>query len=81
MATLQQKEQRIQAHVTVWHRLRLDDGQEGDPTFESIIFDGVDVWTLIIQTAIHGREQVIVHSDGETWEEVHEVRGIFEEAR
>ncbi len=71
MTTLQQKEQRIQAHVAGWYHLRLDDGQDGDPVFESTTFDGVDTWTLIIATATHGRERVTVHSDGETWEEIH----------
>lgn len=67
----------IEAHVTRWHRFRLDDGdnedipEEPDPVYESVIYDGGDVWSVTITTPTHGRERVVVHSDAASWHSVY----------
>ena len=62
---------RIQSYLTQWSHMRQEeDPEQPDPVFESITYDGENVWTVLMTTTTHGRERLVVHADTATWEEV-----------
>lgn len=70
----------IQASVTSWYRElhydirpRVEIAEEGitDPVFESVKYKGGDTWEVVMVTQTHGRERIIVNSDGATWQQVY----------
>jgi hypothetical protein len=71
----------IRDTVTGWYRLLHYDMSDPlveiaeedieDPEYESITYQGNDRWEVIMQTVTHGRERVIVDSDGATWQQVY----------
>lgn len=64
---------RVGSCVMRWSHLRQEDTeyQLPDPVFESIHYDGENVWTVLMTTTTHGRERLVVHSDTATWDEVY----------
>jgi hypothetical protein len=64
---------RIQSFVTRWSHLRQDDEDNAlpDPAFDSIHYDGENVWTVVMTTSTHGKERLVVHSDAATWNDVY----------
>ncbi len=63
----------IQSYVTQWSHDRQweTDEEQPDPVFESIHYDGENVWTVVMTTTTHGKERLVVHSDTATWDEVY----------
>jgi uncharacterized protein YacL (UPF0231 family) len=65
----------IESYVTSWHLFRVDDEQGEDvnnvPQFESISYQGSDDWVVIMTTATHGRERLVVNGDTVTWTQVY----------
>ena len=64
---------RVEAYVMRWSHLRQEDTQYQmpDPVFESITYNGENVWTVLMTTTTHGKERLVVHSDTATWEDVY----------
>lgn len=64
----------VQHYVTSWYRalhwdmsdplVQIAEEDLTDPIFESCTYDGDDHWSVIMKTLTHGRERVIVLSDG-----------------
>lgn len=68
----------VQDYVTGWyHALHVEVHEDylPDPVYESCTYDGSgfvdDQWTVIMTTVTHGREKVIVQSDGVSYFQVY----------
>ncbi len=67
----------VQEYVTEWYRslhwdmdpmiFEIAEEDLEDPEYESIAYQGDDKWQVIMTTKTHGRERVVVQSDGATW--------------
>lgn len=70
----------IQACVIDWYRFRVEldvpEKEVVDPTIEALTYDGRDTWTVRITTPTHGRERVVLHSDGTSWSEVYSAHPV-----
>lgn len=70
----------IRSTVIGWYRslhwditpiTRIEEEEVKDPEIESIKYLETDKWGVIMTTPTHGRERVIIISDGATWQEVY----------
>lgn len=71
---------RIRTYVTEWYRFlhfdmhpvtEMAEEDITDPEFESITYNGNDTYEVVMRTLTHGRERIVIHSDGASWEEVY----------
>jgi hypothetical protein len=75
----------IRATVNGWYRILhfdmdpLVEIQEKDiepPAIESITYKGEDTWEVLMTTTTHGRERVVIHSDGASWQQVYSAEAV-----
>jgi hypothetical protein len=83
-------EQYVKDSVTGWYRalhfdmsdplIDLSEDEIDDPVYEAVRFigsgDTPDRWEVIMLTATHGRERIIVYSDGASWQQVYNAEKI-----
>ena len=76
----------VQDYVTSWYKalhfdmsdplVEVAEEDLTDPVYESCTYDGNEQWTVIMQTVTHGREKVIVQSDGVSYFQVYSAEKI-----